>query len=242
MRIILKLLVFICLQASKGLYAQDNASPFLVGIVESFNQQYQDLHNFISSDAICVVDGSRSDSSALVVLKNNFKFLHSVYSHPEITIQHLVADNEVAMAEWVFTDSMALVASGMVSIHLKQKRIHLIRIHNGKMSYEIESDSKNKRVISRRPGSRRQHPSEAGQPWWYYLRQSQGGFADPPGLYVSQIFSCNSPKIVSEAFDLSHLKGSFSSPQEAGQDRQTNLTMSKKPNLEIFTKDVNCDN
>ncbi len=228
--------------ATAKLNAQHNANTFLIGIIESFNQEYHDLHNFISSDAICVVDGSRSDSSALVVLKNNFKFLHSVYSHPEITIQHLVADNDVAMAEWVFTDSMALVASGMVSIHLKQKRIHLIRIHNGKVSHRTESDSKNKRIIPRRSGSRQQRPSEAGHPLWYYLRKSQGGFADPAGVYVSQIFSCNSPEIVSEAFDLSHLKGSFSSLQAAGQDRQINLTISQKADMEIFTKDVDCDN
>ena len=239
MRIILKLLVFICLQASEGLYAQDNASPFLVGIVESFNQQYNDLEDFISPNAICVVDGARSDSSALIVLNKNFQFLHAVYNQPIITIQELVANDQIAMAEWSFSDSIGLVATGMISIHLKSKKIQLVKIFNGKLTSRTGRNGPTKRVAVRRSGGRQGQTGQE-QPWWYFIRQSQGGFADPKGLYTSQIFPCDSPKTVPEAFELSDLLGPFNSRQEAGQDRQSTLATFK--NLEITTKDANCDN
>ena len=241
MHIFLKALLFLAIFTTVELNAQNNSSTFLIGIIESFNQQYQDLENFISPKATCMVDGTRSDSSALIVLNKNFRFLHTVYKQPKITIQHLVADNTMAMAEWVFTDSIDVVSRGMVAIHLTNNKIHQIKIYNGKTIDRSGEVDDNKKMGLRRTVSRSQRQPDE-QSWWYYLRQSQGGFADPAGLYVSQIFPCDSPEIVSEAFELTHLKGPFNSHQAAGQDRQSSLSIFKNLDVEIIIKDANCDN
>jgi len=240
MHIFLKAFLFLAIFTTVELNAQNNSSTFLIGIIESFNQQYHDLENFISPKATCMVDGTRSDSSALIVLNKNFRFLHTVYKQPKITIQHLVADNTMAMAEWVFTDSVDEISRGMVAIHLTNNKIHQIKIYNGKTidrSGKVDDDKK----MGLRTGSRSQRQPEE-QSWWYYLRHSQGGFSDPAGLYVSQIFPCDSPEIVIEAFELTHLKGPFNSRQAAGQDRQSILSIFKNLDVEIITKDANCDN
>ncbi|MEQ9219887.1 MAG: hypothetical protein RLO17_17665 [Cyclobacteriaceae bacterium] len=241
MHIFLKAFLILAIFTTVELNAQNNSRALLIGIIESYNQQYQDLENFISSNAICLVDGSRSDSSALIVLNKNSRFLHTVYKQPKITIQHLVADNTMAMAEWIFTDSIDEISRGMVAIHLTNNKIHQIKIYNGKTIDRSGKVDDDKKMGLRRTGSRSQRQPEE-QSWWYYLRHSQGGFADPAGLYVSQIFPCDSPKIVKEAFEPTHLKGPFNSRQAAGQDRQSSLSLFKNLDIEIITRDANCDN
>ncbi|MBV6641107.1 MAG: hypothetical protein KI791_10325 [Cyclobacteriaceae bacterium] len=242
MRISLQAIVLFSFLISTELNAQNNASSFLIGIIESFNQQFDDLDDFISPDAIGIVDGIRADSSALIVLRNNYRFLQAVYNHPKITIQELVADKSMAMAEWAFTDSIGLVATGMISIHLRERRIQQIKIFNGSMGERTGTDESSKRVSPRRTGGRQQRPSEAEPAWWYFLRHSQGGFADRAGLYVSQAFPCESPEKVTGDFEILNLKGPYNNRQNAGQDRQINLNSAKNPGMTIFNRDANCDN
>ncbi|XOV93754.1 MAG: hypothetical protein ACFHWX_03390 [Bacteroidota bacterium] len=234
-------LLFILTVISFVVKGQD-ATSFLVGIIESHNQRLNDLDQFISPDATCFINGIESDTNALTTLTENFNFLNAVYTKPQIHIQNLVADKTMAFAEWNFTDSIGELANGMVSIKLENKKISSIKILNG-MINERSTGSSNGRGQRRQPGSRIQRgETPQDQSYWYYLRVSHGGFGDLAGVYFSGTLSCDSPGLIPEKFTKEDLNGPFPDRQTATKAMQPRLDALKKSGLTTHPTEASCTN
>ncbi len=82
---------------------------------------------------------------------------------------------------------------------------------------------------------------KTNEKYWFYIRESQGGFYDQRGVHYSQIFECSQEVTTPGAFGKSHAVGPFSDYATALLVRREELNIALAAGKKLIQRTAVCD-
>lgn len=80
----------------------------------------------------------------------------------------------------------------------------------------------------------------ASSSYWFYIRESQGGFYDKKGVHYSQVLECDK-RVSGSGFHKSHAIGPFTSYSEASSARRDEVEIATLTGKKLYLHTVDCN-
>lgn len=83
--------------------------------------------------------------------------------------------------------------------------------------------------------------SKAAAKYWFYIRESQGGYYDRKGVHYSQVLECSQPVTTPGAFSKIHAVGPFAEYATALTVRHDELDLALRAGKTLIQRTAICD-
>lgn len=233
-------LIIMGISLNYSCHKNHNSGGKIEELILSINTKNKNqLESLLSHKCKIITNGIVSKNNGIITLSQNIDYLSSFKNITKLAVNKLIRSDSINVSKWsVILAKDEAIGDGILITTFENDSISCIEIIFSKTKYIQDTiyDSTYTRIQNVEKKSK-----VNSDLYWYYLRNSSGGFYDEAGLHYSQILVCSSAVTTPGSFTKVDAVGPFQNFNDAIMARRSDLEIAIQAGIKLILNTAICD-